>query len=283
MTAKKISKQHQASFEAIRQASQDGNESWSARDLAPLLEYQDWRNFMQVVDKARVACAQSGRQPEDHFVDTTKMVAIGSGAQRPVPDVLLSRYACYLVVQNGDPAKPVIANGQTYFALQTRRQELADDTQFATLSEDDKRLAIRNELANHNKHLAAAAKDAGVDTPLDYAIFQDHGYKGLYGGLGAKDLHAHKGLKKSQKILDHMGSTELAANLFRATQAEEKLKRDQVHGKTQANQTHHDVGRKVRQTIKELGGTMPEHLPAPGKSIRQLESEKKQQLKKTDK
>ena len=283
MTAKEISKQHQASFEAIRQASQDGNESWSARDLAPLLEYQDWRNFMQVVDKARVACAQSGRRPEEHFVDTTKMVAIGSGAHRLVPDVLLSRYACYLVVQNGDPAKPVIANGQTYFALQTRRQELADDAQFATLSEDDKRLAIRNELASHNKHLAAAAKDAGVDTPLDYAIFQDHGYKGLYGGLGAKDIHAHKGLKKSQKILDHMGSTDLAANLFRATQTEEKLKRDKVSGKTQANQTHHDVGRKVRQTIKDLGGTMPEHLPAPGKSIRQLESEKKQQLKKTDK
>jgi DNA-damage-inducible protein D len=279
----KISKRHQASFEAVRQTSHDGNEFWSARDLAPLLEYQDWRNFMQVVDKARVACAQSGRRPDDHFVDTTKMVTIGSGAQREVEDVRLSRYACYLVVQNGDPAKPVIAHGQTYFALQTRRQELADDAQFAQLGEDDKRLAIRNELATHNKQLAAAAKQAGVDSPLDYAIFQDHGYKGLYGGLGNQEIHARKGLKKSQKILDHMGSTELAANLFRATQAEEKLKRDQVHGKTQANQTHHDVGRKVRQTIKELGGTMPEHLPAPGKSIRQLESEKKQQLKKTDK
>ncbi|MBL0223236.1 MAG: DNA damage-inducible protein D [Xanthomonadales bacterium] len=163
-----------------------------------------------------------------------------------------------------------MANGQAYFAIQTRRQELADDAQFARLSEDDKRLAIRNELTSHNKHLAAAARDAGVDTPLDYAIFQDHGYKGLYGGLGAKDIHAHKGLKKSQKILDHMGSTELAANLFRATQAEEKLKRDNVRGKTQANQTHFDVGCKVRQTIKDLGGTMPEHLPVPGKSIRQL-------------
>lgn len=279
----KIRKQQQASFETIRQASQDGNEFWSARELAPLLEYQDWRNFMQVVDKARVACAQSGRRPDDHFVDTTKMVTIGSGAQREVDDVRLSRYACYLVVQNGDPAKPVIANGQTYFALQTRRQELADDAQFAQLGEDDKRLAIRNELATHNKQLAAAAKQAGVDSPLDYAIFQDHGYKGLYGGLGNQDIHARKGLKKSQKILDHMGSTELAANLFRATQAEEKLKRDDVRGKTQANQTHFDVGRKVRQTIQDLGGTMPEHLPAPDKSIRQLESAKKKQLKKTDK
>lgn len=284
MTGKRISNQHQAGFEAIRQTDPDGNEFWSARDLAPLLEYQDWRNLMQVVDKARAAAAQSGRRPEDHFVDTTKMVAIGSGAQRPVPDVLLSRYACYLVVQNGDPSKPVIANGQTYFALQTRRQELADDTALAQLSEDAKRVAIRNELTTHNKHLAAAAKDAGVETPLDYAVFQDHGYKGLYGGLGAKDIHARKGLKKSHKILDHMGSTELAANLFRATQTEEKLRRDQVRGKAQANQTHHEVGRKVRQTIEELGGTMPEHLPAPDQSIQQLESSSKKQLKKkTDK
>jgi DNA-damage-inducible protein D len=195
------------------------------------------------------------------------MVPIGSGAQRPVPDVHLSRYACYLIVQNGDPGKPVIANGQTYFALQTRRQELADDEKFAQLSEAEKRLAIRNELATHNKHLAAAAKEAGVETSLDYAIFQDHGYKGLYGGLGNKEIHARKGLKKSQKILDHMGSTELAANLFRATQTEEKLRHDQVKGKSRANQTHYEVGRKVRQTIAELGGTMPENLPKPEKSI----------------
>jgi DNA-damage-inducible protein D len=245
-----------------------------------LLDYQDWRNFMQVVDKARVACAQSGKRPDDHFGDVTKMVVIGSGAQRPVPDVLLSRYACYLIVQNGDSSKPVIANGQTYFALQTRRQELADDTKFAQLSEDEKRLAIRNELAAHNKQLAAAAKDAGVETPLDYAIFQDHGYKGLYGGLGARDIHTRKGLKRSQKILDYMGSTELAANLFRATQTEEKLRRDEVRGKTQANRTHHEVGHKVRQTIRELGGAMPENLPVPDKSIGQLEPARKKQVKK---
>ncbi|MBK6613254.1 DNA damage-inducible protein D [Ottowia sp.] len=282
MTAKQISKQHRATFEAIRQTDPSGHEFWSARDLAPVLEYQDWRNFMQVVDKARVACAQSGRRPEDHFGDVTKMVTIGSGARREVDDVRLSRYACYLVVQNGDPSKPVIANGQTYFALQTRRQELADQAQFAQLSEDEKRLAIRNELATHNKHLAAAAKDAGVETPLDYAVFQDHGYKGLYGGLGAKDIHARKGLKKSQKILDHMGSTELAANLFRATQAEEKLRRDGVRGKVQANRTHHEVGTKVRQTIKDLGGTMPENLPPPEQSIQRLEAAKQRSLKKTD-
>ena len=166
----------------------------------------------------------------------------------------------------------MIANGQTYFALQTRRQELNDDEKFARLSEGEKRLAIRNELAEHNKQLAAAAKDAGVDTPLDYAIFQDHGYKGLYGGMGAKDIHARKGLKKSQKILDHMGSTELAANLFRATQAEEKLKRDNISGKQRANQAHYEVGQKVRQTIQELGGTMPENLPIPEQSVKQIES-----------
>ena len=208
------------------------------------------------------------------------MVEIGSGAKRELPDVRLSRYACYLIVQNGDPSKSVIALGQTYFALQTRRQELADDERFAKLSEDDKRLAIRNELALHNKHLAAAAKDAGVVTPLDYAVFQDHGYKGLYGGLAAKEIHKRKGLKKYQKILDHMGSTELAANLFRATQTEEKLKRDRVHGKQRANDTHFAVGRKVRQTIEELGGTMPERLPVPERSIGQIQSANKKLDKK---
>jgi DNA-damage-inducible protein D len=203
------------------------------------------------------------------------MVEIGSGAQRSIEDWRLSRYACYLIVQNGDPAKPVIAHGQTYFALQTRRQELRDQDAFARLSEDEKRLAIRNELAAHNKQLAAAARDAGVETPLDYAVFQDHGYKGLYGGLGAREIHSRKGLKKSQKILDHMGSTEMAANLFRATQTEDKLRRERVRGKTRANQTHFEVGKKVRQTIQELGGTMPEELPTPATSIKQIESAKK--------
>lgn len=208
------------------------------------------------------------------------MVEIGSSAKRQVEDIRLSRYACYLIVQNGDPGKPVIANGQTYFAMQTRRQELADDAKFTQLSEDEKRLAIRNELAAHNKYLAAAAKDAGVETPLDYAIFQDHGYRGLYGGLSAKGIHARKGLKSSQKILDHMGSTELAANLFRATQTEEKLRRDEVHGKKNANSTHFEVGQKVRQTIQELGGTMPEALPTPDAGIKQIENAQKKLDKK---
>lgn len=281
MTDFPVSQAHHQSFEGIRQQDEAGNEFWSARDLAPLLEYQDWRNFMQVADKARLACEQSGQPVGDHFGETTKMVPIGSNAQRKVPDVRLSRYACYLIVLNGDPGKAVIANGQTYFATQTRRQELADASGFGQLSEDQKRLAIRNELAQHNKYLAAAAAEAGVESGLDFAIFQDHGYRGLYDGLGAKALHAQKGLKKSQKILDHMGSTELAANLFRATQTEEKLRRDGVKGKQEANQTHFAVGQKVRETIKELGGTMPEDLPTPERSIKQIENAQ-QRLPKKD-
>ena len=275
MTKKRVVEQHHETFEGIRQFDDQGNEYWVARDLQPLLEYAAWDKFKRVIEKSMEACRQSGNEVDDHFSQTAKMVDIGSGAKREIEDYSLSLYACYLIVQNGDPSKPVIANGQTYFALQTRRQELNDNEAFARLSENDKRLAIRNELAEHNKHLAAAAKDAGVETPIDYAIFQDHGYKGLYGGRGAKDIHAIKGLKKSQKILDHMGSTELAANLFRATQTEEKLRRDQVRGKQKANQTHFEVGKKVRQTIDELGGTMPEALPTPEKSIQQIESAKK--------
>lgn len=269
-----MSEQHE-SFEALKQYSEEGLEFWSARDLAPALEYRDWRNFQKVISKAIQSCEGSGQSAHDHFVDATKMVALGSGSLRELEDYQLSRYACYLVVQNGDPSKPVIAAGQTYFAVQTRRQELADDSAFQQLKEDQKRLFLRNELKEHNKQLVEAAQQAGVETSLDFAIFQNHGYKGLYGGLDQKGIHIRKGLKKSQKILDHMGSTELAANLFRATQAEEKLRRDQVQGKHHANETHRQVGQKVRQTIEELGGTMPEDLPPPTKSIRQLEASTK--------
>ena len=280
MNAKRIANQHHVTFESIRHFDESGQEFWLARQLADVLGYSQYRHFLPVIERAKEACRNSGQLVENHIEDVLTMVDIGSGAKREVPDVRLSRYACYLIVQNGDPSKPVIANGQTYFAMQARRQELNDSERFARLSEDEKRLAIRNELAEHNKYLAAAAKDAGVETSLDYAIFQDHGYKGLYGGMGAKDIHARKGLKKSQKILDHMGSTELAANLFRATQAEEKLKRDNVRGKQRANQTHYEVGQKVRQTIKELGGTMPESLPTPEQSVKQIESAKKKLTQK---
>ena len=280
MTEKRIFEQHQETFEGMRQFDAEGNEFWIARQLAKVLEYSEYRHFQPVIERAKEACRNSGHVIEDHFEDVLDMVDIGSGAKRQIADIRLSRYACYLIVQNGDPSKPVIANGQSYFALQTRRQELSDNEALVRLSENDKRLLARAELTEHNKHLAAAAKDAGVETPIDYAVFQDHGYKGLYGGRGAKDIHAIKGLKKSQKILDHMGSTELAANLFRATQTEEKLRRDHVRGKQKANQTHFEVGTKVRQTIDELGGTMPEALPTPEKSIQQIESAKKKLEKK---
>ncbi|MDF3934439.1 DNA damage-inducible protein D [Pseudomonas citronellolis] len=266
-----MDEQHQ-SFEQLKQEDEGGTEYWSARSLSKLLDYSEYRHFLPVLARAKEACSNSGHAIEDHFEDALGMVVIGSGAQRELQDVRLSRYACYLVVQNGDPSKPVIAAGQTYFAVQTRRQELANDAAFQQLKEDQKRLLLRNELREHNKHLVEAAQQAGVVTGLDFAIFQNHGYQGLYGGLDQKAIHQRKGLKKSQKILDHMGSTELAANLFRATQAEEKLRRDNVQGKQQANRTHFEVGRKVRQTIADLGGTMPEELPTPESSIKQISS-----------
>lgn len=260
-------------FESIKHYTQDGEEFWYARELQPVLEYAKWGNFSNVINKAKESCANSGFSIEDHFPDVRKMVEIGSGAERKIDDIMLSRYACYLIVMNGDPKKDVIAVGQTYFAVKTRQQEIIDN--FDILTEEERRLAIRNEIIKHNKLLAEAAQQAGVETPKEYAIFQNKGYQGLYGGLGVKEIHARKGLKKSQKILDHMGSTELAANLFRATQTEEKLRREQIKGKVAANQAHYEVGAKVRQTIKELGGTMPEDLPTPQKSIQQIEREHK--------
>lgn len=241
--------------------------------MQKVLEYTEWRNFNGVIEKAKAACVNSGMPVTDHFVDVNKMVMIGSGAERSITDIALSRYACYLIVENGDPSKEIIALGQTYFAVKTRQQELIEN--YETLTEDQKRLSIRREMKEHNKSLAEAAQMAGVIEPRDYAIFQNSGYRGLYGGLNAKDIHARKGLKKNQNILDHMGSTELAANLFRATQTDEKLRRENIRGKEAANQTHYTVGKKVRQTIQELGGTMPENLPTPNKSILQIEKEQK--------
>lgn len=206
MTEKRIAEKHHATFESLRHFDADGNEYWQARQLAGVLEYSQYRHFLPVVERAKEACTNSGQSVADHFEDILKMVEIGSGATRNIEDIRLSRYACYLIVQNADPAKPIVANGQTYFAIQTRRQELADDAAFARLSEDEKRLAIRNELAQHNKYLAAAAKEAGVETSLDYAIFQDHGYCGLYGGLTAKEIHARKKLKKVRKFLSTWGA-----------------------------------------------------------------------------
>lgn len=269
---KELSKNNPPVFERIKQVDAKGNEWWSARDLSKVLEYSEYRHFKPVIDKAKEACKNSGQRAEDHFEDFLEMVKIGSGAERPMEDgVKLSRYACYLIVQNANPGKEVVALGQTYFAVQTRIQEIQQMEAYTRLdTEDEKRLFLRDEMKQHNIQLAQAAKNAGVIEPVDYAIFQNHGYMGLYGGLDARGIHKKKGLKKSQNILDHMGSTELAANLFRATQTEEKLKRENIKGKTKANQAHYEVGKKVRKTIEELGGTMPENLPVAD-SIKKLD------------
>lgn len=267
----------QTQFERIRQVDSDNLEFWSARDLMEVLEYTNWRNFKGVLLKAQIACENSGHDPTDHFVGAIKMVAIGSDAKREVEDMHLSRYACYLVVQNADPAKEVVALGQTYFAVQTRRQEVSDAAAMAELTEDQRRLLLRQRIKVQNTDLASAAKTAGVITGQDFAVFQNHGYRGLYNGLTAEMIHKRKKLKKSQHILDHMGTTELAANLFRSTQAEEKLRRDQVQGKDAANAVHYEAGVVVRRAIAELGGTMPEDLPTAD-SIKKLERAEKKRL-----
>lgn len=267
----------QTPFERIRQVDEDDIEFWSARDLMPILEYTKWQNFKTALLKAQIACENSGNDPADHFTDASKMVAIGSDAKREVEDMHLSRYACYLVVQNADPDKEVVALGQTYFAVQTRRQEVADAEALAELTEDQRRLLLRQRVKHQNTDLASAAKTAGVITALDFAIFQNHGYRGLYNGLTAEAIHKRKKLKKSQHILDHMGATELAANLFRSTQAEEKLRRDQIQGKDAANEVHYQAGVVVRRAIAELGGTMPENLPTVD-SIKKLERAEKKRI-----
>lgn len=259
-------------FEESKFHDDEGYEYWSARELARILDYSDYRNFVGVIDKARKACENSGQQVLDHFVDFNDMVEIGSGAKRLLESVRLTRYACYLIIQNADPSKEIVAYGQTYFAVQTRRQELLDET------DEQKRLMLRDELKKHNAYLASAAKESGVVTGIEFAIFQNHGYQGLYGGLDSKDIQRKKGLGKNSKILDHMGSTELAANLFRATQTEDKLRMDRIRGKDNANRTHLEIGKKVRKAIEDIGGTMPENLPAE-EDIKKLERKINKQLK----
>lgn len=275
----KLTKKTMTLFESIKHIDENGVEYWTSRSLWKILEYTEYRHFLPVIEKAKLACENSGQKVEDHFEDILEMIVIGKGGERQVDSVKLSRYACYLIVQNADPSKTIVAQGQTYFAIQTRIAEVQQMKEYQELTgEEEKRLFLRSELLQHNSQLASAAKDAGVIDSRDYAIFQNYGYQGLYGGMTAKDIHARKGLKKSQKILDHMGSTELAANLFRATQTEEKLKRENIKGKQKANMTHYEVGAKVRQTIKELGGTMPENLPVE-ESIKVVERKRQKQLK----
>lgn len=259
-------------FENIKHIDENGIEFWYARELQPVLEYAEWRNFLQVIDKAKIACEASGNRVATNFVDVNKTVRLNFGS-REIADIKLSRYACYLIVQNGDPRKEVIALGQSYFAIKTRQQELQDD--FDKLTEDQKRIAIRDEIKHHNKSLSEAAGNAGVK---NYGRFHNSGYKGLYGGLTMQDIHNNKELEDGEHILDFMGSAELAANLFRATQTDEVLRCKNIKGEELANDTHFNVGRTIRNTMKELGTTMPENLPTPNESIQELKK-KQQQVK----
>ena len=263
-------------FEDIKHVRDDGTEYWSARELALVLEYAQWRNFSKVIGRAMIACDNSGHSVLDDFAEVSKIVDAGA-TSKPIKDYELSRYACYLIVQNGDPRKEVIALGQTYFAIQTYRQEVADH--FNQLDEDRRRLVVRGDIKQWNQLLAETAHDAGVITNEEFAVFQNAGYMGLYGGLDVDDIHSRKKLEVGQKILDYMGSTELIANLFRISQTEEKLRKDSVKEAEKATSVHYNVGKEVRTAIRKIGGTMPEDLPTPEKSVQQIEQEQMARLK----
>lgn len=263
-------------FEDIRKVRNDGSEYWSARELSGALDYTKWDNFFKVIKRAMIACENSGHRIDDDFPEVRKIVKSGA-TNKPIKDYELTRYACYLIVQNGDPRKEVIALGQTYFAIQTYRQEVADH--FNELSEDNRRLVVRGDIKQWNQMLAETAHDAGVITNEEFAIFQNAGYMGLYGGMDVDDIHTKKQLKVGQKILDYMGSTELIANLFRISQTEEKLRKDAIDNAKDATSTHYAVGREVRTAIEKIGGTLPEDMPTPQKSIQQIEKEQMQRLR----
>lgn len=264
-------------FEDIKRIRPDGSEYWAARELAPVLDYAKWENFYKVIKRAMIACENSGRSTLECFPEVRKTSPMPNGGVKDILDYELSRYACYLIVQNGDPRKEVIALGQTYFAIQTYRQEVAD--RFNQLDEDSRRLVVRGDIKQWNQLLAETARNAGVITAEEFAIFQNAGYMGLYGGMTVDDIHRRKGLAIGQKILDYMGSTELIANLFRISQTEEKLRKDQVSTSDAATAVHYAVGNEVREAIRKIDGTMPEDLPTPEKSIAQLEREQMERLK----
>lgn len=269
------------SFEEIKHLTDDGTEYWLARELSEVLMYTKWDNFSKVIKKAMLACKNSGYDIDEHFPEVGKMIDIANKAKRKVVDYRLSRYACYLIVQNGDPRKEIIALGQTYFAIQTRRAEVADV--FNQLDENNKRLVVRGNIKQWNQLLAKAARNAGVITDKEFAIFQNAGYMGLYGGLSVSDIHSRKNLKESEKILDHMGSTELIANLFRISQTEEKLKVDAVSSPQEANNTHYEVAEKIRKAMVDMGTTLPEDMPTPEKSIQVIEREEIRKLRESKK
>ena len=271
---KKLEIYNKQSFEDIRHIDENGLEYWSARELQLVLDYKEWRKFDGVIQKAIEACENSGISAFEHFVGTDKMVQIGSGAKRIQKDYKLTRYACYLITQNGDSRKEVIALAQTYFAIQTRKQEISEK-EYCLLSEDEKRFYQRSLTRKGNYSLNQTARNAGVK---NFDKFHNYGYRGLYNGETADDIAKRKGLRYREDILDNMGSDELIANLFRISQTEQKLKRDNIQTENDANITHYNIGKNIREVIAKNGGTMPEDLPTPEKSLKQLEKENKKLL-----
>ena len=270
----KNAKRENQTFEDIRHIDENGVEFWYARELMPILEYSNWQNFEKIVKKAKISCENSDISVLDHFTNVNKMVLIGSGAYREQTDYKLSRYACYLIAQNGDSRKKVIALAQTYFAVQTRKQEITEK-EYSLLTEDEKRFYQRNLTRKGNYSLNIAAKNAGVK---NFDKFHNAGYKGLYNGETADDIAKRKGLRYREDILDNMGSDELIANLFRISQTEQRLKKDNIQTEGEACKTHNKIGKIVRNAIKQAGGTMPEDLPTPNKSAKLIEKEKNRNL-----
>ena len=270
-----IKEYNEGIFESIKHIDDYGNEYWLARELQVALEYSQWRRFNEVINRAIISCDNSKLEINDHFAKVGKMVGIGSKSTRSILDYKLSRYACYLIIQNSDPRKEVIALGQTYFAIQTRKQEI-NEKEYNELTEDEKRFYQRSLTRKGNYTLNQTAKKVGVK---NFDQFHNAGYKGLYNGETADDIAKRKGLRYREDILDNMGSEELAANLFRITQTESKLKRDNIHSEKDANKTHYNIGKNIREVIAKNGGPMPEDLPTPKKSLKELEKEKREQAK----
>jgi DNA-damage-inducible protein D len=267
-----IEKWQSKKFEEIKHFDEEGNEYWLARELQAVLGYTQWRRFCDAIERAMVSCKLNEQEPKYHFADAGKMVVLGSRSERKIEDFRLTRFACYLIVMNGDPRKEPIAQGQMYFAVKTRQQEVLE--LYGRLDEDGKRLFLRGDIKQKNMLLYETARRAGIQTVYEYAAFTDKGYMGLYGGLRSKDIAERKGIGSGQEILDHMGSIELAANLFRITQTEDVLRKENVTDKETAGRTHYNVGKEVRTTIGRIGGTMPEDLPTPERSIPELQKEK---------